>query len=133
VSTTARNAYRQMSLETASSATIIVMLYDRLLRDMTEATAAMNAHQVERAHLALKRSQEIVWGLNQALDTSVWPEGAQLRSLYQWFSEKLADANLTKRPEGLATCIPMVRDLADAWRHAAMSSSTPVLMSEARG
>jgi flagellar secretion chaperone FliS len=124
VSTTARNAYRQMSLETASPATVIVMLYDRLVRDMTEALDALELAQVERAHHALKRCQELVWGLDHSLDVKVWPEGNQLHSLYQWFTQSLVEANLTKRAEPVRSCLPMVMSLADAWRQAAVNTAS---------
>jgi flagellar secretion chaperone FliS len=125
VSSIARNAYRQMSLETASPAKVIVMLYDRLAFEIKDARQALASHRPANAHFALKRGQEIVWGLDSALDTSRWPEGEQLRSVYVWLTEQLIEANLKKSDAPLDACLPIVESLADAWRQAVMNVASP--------
>jgi flagellar secretion chaperone FliS len=130
MSQAARAAYRQMAVETASPMTVIVMLYERLTRDIDEASAAIESRRFDVANQTLGHAQDIVLALQSSLDTSSWTEGERLKQLYSWFSEQLVEANLSKNPLVLQPVRRMVVDLTDSWRSAVLGQSDVVVVAE---
>jgi flagellar secretion chaperone FliS len=127
MSLAARAAYRQVTVETASPIAVVVMLYERLTRDISEAELAIVDRRFDVVNHALNHAQDIVVALKTSLDTSKWAEGQSLVRLYDWFSEQLVEANLTKNPALLAPVKRMVSELADTWRAAAAGSADAVV------
>ncbi|MGE0879146.1 MAG: flagellar export chaperone FliS [Acidimicrobiia bacterium] len=115
---TARATYQQTSLQTMPKGRLLTMLYDRLLRDLHEASAAIEHSQPMKAHNALVHAQDIVTALKTALDTTIWPEGKKLDMLYQYLLEQLLAANLRKDASIVAICVRVVEPLCDAWHQA---------------
>ena len=112
--------YLQDSLATASPSTLLVMLYDRLVLDLTRAERSLQEGAREAAHRDLMHAQDIVYELMSALDLEVWSGAAGLARLYNWVLRELATANV----KGDAARVAAVRTLtvvplADAWRSAA--------------
>lgn len=101
-----------------SNERLVVMLYERLCNDIVEAAAAMRDGRPGDAHRPLINAQEIVEALDTALDLDRWPEGIALRALYDYVGGELVQANLTKDPSRLDTCLGHVEPLRDAWREA---------------
>jgi flagellar secretion chaperone FliS len=118
--TSAKNAYVQSSVETASPARLLVMLYDRLVLDLQRGLAAQQAGNVPEAHTQLVHAQEIVIHLRSTLKVEAWDGGPGLASLYDWLHAQLIQANIRKDPAITESCLGMVTDLADAWRQAAL-------------
>jgi flagellar secretion chaperone FliS len=129
VSTAARAAYRQVAVETASSSRLVVMLYERLARDIAEGEQAVREGRFFTANSVLLHAQEIVLALHTFLDTSAWSAGKDLAKLYDWFYEQLVNANLTKSVDPLVAIGPMVHSLLDAWRQAANSPMDAIALS----
>jgi flagellar protein FliS len=96
----------------------VVLLYERLLRDLDDASAALGAADRGAAHQALVHAQEIIDGLDVALDTDVWPEGVGLRDLYHYLGRRLVEANLRGDPAAVAECRRIIEPLATAWSDA---------------
>ncbi len=114
-----RNRYAQDSVGTASPAQLLVMLYDRLNKDLMMAEHATKANDVPMAHENLVHAQEIITELATTLDTSVWEGGEQLRLIYEFCNDELLRANVdkdTKRIQGVRRVIDPLRD---AWHQAA--------------
>ncbi|KLU62638.1 flagellar protein FliS [Peptococcaceae bacterium CEB3] len=106
-------------MNTATPERLLVMLYDGLLRFMNEAGLALKDRQLEQAHRALIRAQEIVLELRSTLKMEVAPELADsLRSLYTFFYEKLIEANRTKTLEPLTEITGMVTELRNSFQQA---------------
>jgi len=116
----AKSAYMQNSVETASPAKLLVMLYDRLVLDLQRGLAAQQAGNVPEAHSQLVHAQEILIHLRSTLKVEAWDGGPGLASLYDWLHSQLIQANIRKDPSITESCLGMVTDLADAWRQAAL-------------
>ena len=116
----AKNAYVQSSVETASPARLLVMLYDRLVLDLQRGLAAQQAGNIPEAHTQLVHAQEIVIHLRSTLKVEAWDGGPGLASLYDWLHSQLIQANIRKDASITESCLGMVTDLADAWRQAAL-------------
>lgn len=122
--TNAKNAYVQSSVETASPARLLVMLYDRLVLDIQRGLEAQQARDLPEAHRQLVHAQEIVIHLRSTLKTEMWDGGPGLASLYDWLHNELIKANVRKDPAITEGCLGIVRDLADAWKQAALQLAT---------
>jgi flagellar protein FliS len=84
----------------------VVLLYQRLQRDLDDALDAMASRDHERSHFALLHAQEIVAELDTALDADLWDGAAQLSQLYCY---------LRKDPRPVKECISVIAPVADAW------------------
>ena len=81
---TLRRLYTSDSVTTASPAQLVVMLYDRLVKDLNVALIGLERRDIEGTHMALVHAQEIVSELSASLDTSAWPGGESLKALYDF-------------------------------------------------
>jgi flagellar protein FliS len=118
-----RNRYVGTSVDTASPARLVTMLYDRLVRDLTTAEAAMAGSDIEGANNALIHAQEIIWELAAGLDPTKWSGGPALASLYQFMLAELLDANVKKDADKVISVRELVEPLRDAWHQAAELSA----------
>jgi flagellar protein FliS len=120
-------AYRTAQVSSASRAGQIVLLYQGAIRFASQHLAFTERHDVEQAHKASIRAQEIVAALRASLDLSAGPIAVQLDQLYEFVSRRLVDGNLTKEPRPTEEAIKVLRGLLEAWQEiAAASTSEPV-------
>jgi len=120
-----RARFTETMLTTASPARLLVMLYDRLHRDLVEAGDALGRGDWPAAHNRLVHAQDIVVELRAALDPDVWPAATQLRQLYGYVLDQLCAANIGKDPTKLATCLRVIEPLREAWHAASRSAGEP--------
>ncbi|HYH51553.1 MAG TPA: flagellar export chaperone FliS [Acidimicrobiia bacterium] len=114
-----RNRYVGASVDTASPARLVTMLYDRLVRDLVTAEAALAGSDFEGANNALVHAQEIIWELAAGLDPTKWSGGPALAALYQFMLEELLNANVKKDAAKVSSVRELVEPLRDAWHQAA--------------
>jgi flagellar protein FliS len=110
--------YLAEAVETASPATRLVMLYDRLVLDLDRAENACRTGDVAVAHQNLVHAQQIVGVLADTLDMT-WSGAQNLRDLYEYLYQEMISANLEKSPVRVANCSSVVKPLAATWREAA--------------
>lgn len=125
--------YLAEAVETASPATRLVMLYDRLLLDLTRAETGCREGTVADAHTNLVHAQQIIGVLADTLDLSVWNGAQNLYDLYDFLYRELISANLTKNAAKVASCIEVVRPLAAAWHEAATILASQTLVEQRSG
>lgn len=118
----ARNTYLNASVSTASSASLLVMLYERLVLDLQRATTALESGNKSVAHEQLLHAQDIVLELRASLKTEQWSGGPGLGALYDYLHTELVRANMAKDLEIATFCLHLVSQLRDAWRDAAMAT-----------
>ncbi|CAM3668852.1 flagellar export chaperone FliS [Nocardioides zeicaulis] len=116
-------AYLQASVETASPARLLIMLYDRLSLDCQRALAAQESGDHAEAHEQLLHAQAIVAELQSSLRPDVWDGGPALNSLYSYITVQLVKANVDRDAAKTAHCLELVTGLGDAWRRAAMDQA----------
>jgi flagellar protein FliS len=114
----ARNRFVTDGISVVPGGRLLILLYERLVRDLDEATAAISAGSVPDAHEALVHAQAIVDELRYALDPSAWDGAAGLADLYGWLSAQLLTANLRKDAEAVAACRRVVLPLLETWTEA---------------
>lgn len=112
-------AYRNTSIQTADQRTLILMLYDGLLRFLQKSIVKMEARDVEAAHNYLVRSREIVAELLATLrPEKAGAIGANLKRLYVYAFHRIVEANLRKDPEIVREVIKIVSTLREGWMSA---------------
>lgn len=121
-----RNRYLADSIMTASPAKLLVMLYDRLVLDLTQAEAALAAGDRGAASDRLTHAQDIVIELRTSLRVDEWDGAVGLAKLYGFLLGELIHANVHGDAAKVASCRALVEPLADAWRQAAMTAATPL-------
>ena len=119
-----RNRYAREAVTTATPAQLVVMLYDRFLKDLTTAEAGLGANDLMGTHNALMHAQEIVRELDTSLDITVWKEGESLKRLYAWVLEELMNANLEKDATHIANAREVMQPLRDTWAELAHNGIT---------
>jgi flagellar protein FliS len=117
-----RDRYLQDSINTASPAKLLLMLYDRLVLDLVQGEDALRGQDREQAHEKLTHAQDIVMELRVSLDVEAWSGAPGLANLYGYLLTELIGANIARDPERVAACRTLVEPLRDAWREAAAAA-----------
>lgn len=114
-----RERYVQDAVSTASPATLLIMLYDRLVLDLLRAEAALAEGKRDAANEQLNHAQDIVSELAATLDLDAWEGARQLMSVYTFLSTSLVEANIQADAAKVAACRGLVEPLQEAWQQAA--------------
>lgn len=117
----ARQRYATESVSTASPARLLLMLYDRLVRDLVMAEAAVREGDIAVANDQLVHAQAILLELNASLDHDVWDGAGSMSQLYLFCWSELVAANVQKDASRVATVRGLIEPLREAWREAALS------------
>lgn len=112
------NRYQSDGMATASPRKLLVLLFERLVRDFDQAREALVSGQIETAHNALVHAQEIVHELRLALDPEVWDGAAQLLSIYDYVYDLLVEANQQKSLGPLEEGYTLILPIGEAWNKA---------------
>lgn len=105
---------------------LLVMLYERLERDLHSGADAIRAGDREASHQALLHAQEIIGELDAALDRDVWGGAGALSDVYRFLMDRLVVANVRQDAAAVDDCARVVRPLAETWNEAwATVSSAP--------
>ena len=113
-----RARYLADSITTAPPAKLLVMLYDRLILDLTRAEQALAAGDRAEASRQVVHAQEILLELRSSLDTTAWSGAEALASLYGFLLTELVAANVA------ADAGQLIEPLRDAWRESAVAEAS---------
>ncbi len=122
-----RNRYLAETVATASPGQLLVMLYDRLVVDLTHAEEALRASDRSTASERLMHAQDIVSELRGSLDVTMWEGAAGLAQLYGFLFSRLIRANVRADADLVAECRGLVEPLRDAWREALVATRTAAM------
>ncbi|WP_073707580.1 flagellar export chaperone FliS [Glutamicibacter sp. 0426] len=103
----------------ASPATLLTMLYDRLLVDLNRARQAQQNGDWQRSSENLVHAQAIITELDASLIDGQWDGSQGLRSLYAFLAQLLIDANIKRDAQQVAQAINLLEPLRTAWHEAA--------------
>lgn len=119
----ARSLYLTDTVQTASPAHLLVMLYDRLVLDIERAEVALIAGDAAASTEHLVHAQDIVTELMSSLDVTVWDGGPGLMAIYTFLYSQLVEANTFADAQKATACKEIVVPLRDAWQQAAQTAS----------
>src|SRR2546421_4413979 len=106
-----RARYMSTSVTTASPGQLLVMLYDRLVIDLTRAEEALLAGDRTAGSAQLLHAQDIIVELRSTLNVDVWEGGPGLAQLYDFLLRELIRANV-RADAGVAAS---ARRWSDPW------------------
>jgi flagellar protein FliS len=114
--TASPQAYRENAVLSATPAQLVVVLYDSARRFLRQAATAMRAGEVERAHNALRRSEQIVAHLDGVLDHDQGGELAErLHTIYQFCLVHLNRARMGFEAGKVEEVAEMLGELRESW------------------
>ena len=109
-------AYYKTNVQTSDQLSLIIMLYDGLIRFMKKAIVKIEQGEVEEAHNYLMRAKEIISELVSTLKVDAGGEIANnLKELYLYSFKKIVEANLKKDPAMIQEVIHLMDNLRQGW------------------
>lgn len=109
-------AYYKTNVQTSDQLTLIIMLYDGMIRFLKKAVVKIEEGEIEEAHNYLVRSKEIIGELMSTLKIEDGGEIANnLKELYLYSFKKIVEANLKKDPVMVQEVIQVMNNLREGW------------------
>lgn len=105
-------------MQSVSPMRLVVLLYERAMRDVTEGRAAIVDGRPAERHRALVHAQEIIEELSYAVRPDLWPGGDGLLAVYEYVLELLVKANVSDNLRALDEATKLIADLSTAWHEA---------------
>ncbi|GBF76276.1 flagellar export chaperone FliS [Paenibacillus sp. 598K] len=113
-----RNKYLETTVQTASPAQLLIMLYDGAIRASRAAIAAIEAGQIAETNTQLQKVQAIIDEFVITLDQSS-PLAPGLLQLYDYFKTRLTEANVTKTAAPAEEVVAYLVEMKETWIQAA--------------
>lgn len=128
----ALSAYRETRIKTASQGTLVIMLYEEAIKQMSAAINLFDAEgsakvsELELVHKHILKAQEVITELTASLNMDIEGDIAKnLFSLYSYFNQQLLEANVEKKNEKIIFVRDMMEQLRAAWVEIVNSTAVP--------
>jgi flagellar protein FliS len=123
-----RKKYRQTQANTATPGELVVMLYDGIVRFVTEAMQGLEAGDPKVTGQRITRAIDIISYLQSTLREDVAPDlVAALDRVYCSWATILVHANAEKDGESMDAVREQAQDLRGAWETARLEAEKPQL------
>jgi len=109
------NAYRESAVLSATPEILVVMLYDGARRFLFQAGVAMRDGQIELSHRKLRRAEDIIHHLRDALDMDQGEISERLESIYLFCLRHLQQARFDRDANKLDQVSTLLGELREAW------------------
>lgn len=110
-------AYQDTAVTTQSKGRLIVMLYEGAVKFLKLAIREAEGKNYEAKGTYIGKAQDIITELNAVLDMEAGGEIAgNLRKLYFFMNERLAQANSKSDPEMIREVISLLEELNQGWK-----------------
>ena len=106
--------YQRQSVMTMTQGEMLTKLYDEVIKQMSGAKICLTEKDLGGVNNALQKAQRILFYLKSTLDFKYEISG-NLDALYDFFIERIVQANLKKDAAMLDEIIPMIEDLRDTF------------------
>lgn len=109
-------AYYKTNVQTSDQLSLIIMLYDGMIRYMKKGAMKIEQGEIEEAHNYLVRAKDII---NELVSTLKMESGGDvannLKNLYLYSFKKIVEANLKKDPKIVQEVIQIMDNLRQGW------------------
>jgi flagellar protein FliS len=109
------NAYRESAVLSAPPEMLVVMLYDAARKFLFQAGVAMPAGQIELTNSKLRRAEDIIQHLRDALDMEQGEIASNLESIYVYCLRQLRQSRFEKDPAVLEHVSGLLAQLREAF------------------
>ena len=106
--------YQRQSVMTMTQGEMLTKLYDEVIKQMSGAKICLTEKDLSGVNNALQKAQRILFYLKSTLDFKYEISG-NLDALYDFFIERIVQANLKKDAAMLDEIIPMIEVLRDTF------------------
>ena len=112
------HAYKKASVNTTDQGTLILMLYDGIIKFLSQSREKLIAKDYEGAHQLISKAKNILSELLSSLNVERSGEiGRNLKSLYSFMYDRLIDANIKKDVVYVDEVIDLMNELRIGWKH----------------
>jgi flagellar protein FliS len=123
----AATVYRATQIESRSELELVVLLYDGLVRFLTEGRTAITRRDLHAKRAAIARGLAILGHLENTVDRKQGGELAtQLLALYAYISKRVVDASTTLDADALDEALRLIAPLREAWVEIASTQAAKV-------
>jgi flagellar secretion chaperone FliS len=116
--------YQQSSVQTATPANLIIMLYDGAIRFTKAGIENIQRRNIEQANYNLKKAQSIINELIASLNYD-YEISNNLVRVYEYMLSLLIQANVKKDAKPAEEVLDFLNQLADTWKKALKMRSVP--------
>lgn len=109
--------YKQNTVYSATPEELTLMLYDGCIKFMKIGKYSIENKDIQKAHEALMRAQDIVIELKSTLDTS-YEISQNFMKLYDFVMDRLVDGNVKKDVKPIEEALGIMTELRDTWKEA---------------
>lgn len=109
--------YREDSLNTMTQGELLLLVYDELVKRLTQAELMLAKEQYPAFEAAVDKSLQIIRYLDNTLDRQ-YPISQNLSRLYDYFCYELSRVKTGRNSEELARVKAMAGELRDSFRQA---------------
>ena len=109
--------YKAQSINTMTQGELLLLLYDELVKRLTQAELALGKENWPLFEASVQRGIDIIDYLDETLDRQ-YPISANLTRLYEYFTYELGRVKIGRRSDLLAHVKSMVNELREAFREA---------------
>ena len=114
--------YREDSLNTMTQGELLLLLYDELMKRLTQAELALKKEEYPALEISVDKATAIIHYLYDTLDRQ-YAISAQLAKLYEFFCYELSRVKIGRYETELARVKRMVGELRDSFREAEKSNT----------
>lgn len=108
-------AYANNKISTASSADLVLMLYEGAIKFCNLAIVAIENKEIEKAHKNIMKVERIVQEFQITLDYK-YATAKDFNQVYTYLLERLQEANFRKDKEILEEVLKHLRTMRDTWK-----------------
>lgn len=115
--------YKEQSINTMTQGELLLLLYDELVKRLTQAEIALDQGNFPLFEDLVQRGIEIVQYLDDTLDRK-YEVGRDLSRLYEYFTYELGRVKIGRHKEPLTHVKSMANELREAFREAQKSGDS---------
>lgn len=108
-------AYNNNKVLTANPAELTLMLYDGAIKFCNIAIAAIEAKDIEKAHINIMKTEKIIEEFLRTLDEK-YPVYKDFENVYNYLMRRLQEANMTKDKTIVEEVLDHLRGMRDTWK-----------------
>lgn len=113
--------YKEQALSTMSSGELLIKLFDECIKQLRIAKLSIEKKDYAAVNDSLVKAQTIVNTLSSSLDMRI-PLSHNLANMYGFLSRHIMQINMKKDTAMIDQCIPLLKDLRDAFDTAEKTS-----------
>lgn len=109
--------YKQQSVMTMTQGEMVIKLWDEILKQLSSGVIFIEKKDLSQSNIALQKAQRILNHLRATLNFK-YDLSNNLDSLYEFFINKIIEANIQKVCEPINEILPMITELRDSFAQA---------------